>query len=164
VEASFFFAAAAAAAVFSSSPFALLFSCCLGLELAGRSEASATLRRADHYASSADSGSERIGVEEGGGFSVAGGGGRASGGGGGVRGGIGGDDSSKSATAVAMPLLEVLASWSVDVFGTARGCREASGVEFGRFHRRRRRRKKTGSRGDADDGLPLVLAIAADAA
>ena len=86
------------------------------------------------------------------------------GGGGGVGGGIGGDDSSKSATAVAMPLLEMIASWSVDVFGTARGCREASGVEFGRFHRRRRRRKKTGSRGDADDGLPLVLATAADAA
>ena len=60
-------------------------------------------------------------------------GGRASGGGGGGGGDgggeIGGDDCSEFTIAVAIPLLEMLASCSADVSGTARARREAeSGV------------------------------------
>lgn len=163
----------------------VLSSCCrLGLELAGRSEASATLSLADHHASWADSGSERIGVGSSEGedevlegeddAGADGGGGRASGGGGGGGGDeIGGDDCSESTTAVAIPLLVMPDSWSVDVSGTARARREVGSVaeELGRSNcrrrcRRRRRRKKRGSSGGGGESivLPLVLATAADAA
>ena len=141
---------------FSSLLLCCCCSCCfvgLGLELAGRSDASATLRRADHHASWADSGSERIGVgpsadeEEVEGEGEGDGGGRASGGDGGDGGGaisssIEAVDFSASTTAVVIPLLATLASRSMDDSGMARARREVEGGEESGWKDRRSRRRR----------------------